>query len=109
MAAADRYFPAGSANLRYRDAGRGSPIVFVHGWALDLDMWEPQADGLCRRTGSSAGTGADSAFRVGSLESQTMWPMFVPCAGASISNERPSSGCHTVRESFARWPGLRPP
>jgi 3-oxoadipate enol-lactonase len=46
MAAADRYFPAGSADLRYRDAGHGPPIVFVHGWALDLDMWEPQVAGL---------------------------------------------------------------
>ncbi len=46
MAAADRYFPVGSAELRYRDAGRGPPVVFVHGWSLDLDMWEPQVAAL---------------------------------------------------------------
>ena len=46
MAAAECYFPAGSADLRYRDAGRGPPIVFVHGWSLDLDMWEPQVAAL---------------------------------------------------------------
>jgi 3-oxoadipate enol-lactonase len=46
MAEADRYFAVSGANLRYRDDGRGAPIVFVHGWTLDLDMWEPQVAGL---------------------------------------------------------------
>jgi len=31
------------ARLRYRDDGAGRPVVFVHGWTLDLDVWEPQA------------------------------------------------------------------
>jgi 3-oxoadipate enol-lactonase len=31
------------ARLRYRDEGSGRAIVFVHGWTLDLDLWEPQA------------------------------------------------------------------
>jgi 3-oxoadipate enol-lactonase len=44
--AADRYFATNGANLRYRDNGRGPSVVFVHGWTLDLDMWEPQAAGL---------------------------------------------------------------
>ena len=30
------------ARLRYRDEGSGRAIVFVHGWTLDLDIWEPQ-------------------------------------------------------------------
>src|SRR5690349_17787484 len=30
------------AKLRYRDEGSGRAIVFVHGWTLDLDVWEPQ-------------------------------------------------------------------
>lgn len=30
------------ARLRYRDEGAGRAIVFVHGWTLDLDVWEPQ-------------------------------------------------------------------
>jgi pimeloyl-ACP methyl ester carboxylesterase len=46
MAADDRYFAARGTNLRYRDDGRGSAIVLVHGWALDLDMWQPQVAGL---------------------------------------------------------------
>ena len=31
------------ARLRYRDEGAGKCVVFVHGWTLDLDVWEPQA------------------------------------------------------------------
>lgn len=31
------------ARLRYRDEGSGRAIVLVHGWTLDLDVWEPQA------------------------------------------------------------------
>ncbi len=46
MKSPDRYFAAGGANLRYRDEGRGPPVVLVHGWSLDLDMWEPQVSGL---------------------------------------------------------------
>lgn len=34
---------SGDAWLRVRDEGAGEPIVFVHGWTLDLDAWEPQA------------------------------------------------------------------
>jgi pimeloyl-ACP methyl ester carboxylesterase len=38
-----REFAVPGARLRYRDAGAGRAVVFVHGWTLDLDMWEPQA------------------------------------------------------------------
>jgi len=30
------------ARLRYRDEGSGRALVLVHGWTLDLDVWEPQ-------------------------------------------------------------------
>lgn len=41
--AADHAFiDVDGARLRYRVRGRGPTVVFVHGWALDLDMWEPQ-------------------------------------------------------------------
>ena len=30
------------ARLRYHDDGAGRAIVFVHGWTLDLEVWEPQ-------------------------------------------------------------------
>jgi non-heme chloroperoxidase len=26
--------------LFFRDWGSGSPVVFVHGWGLNSDMWE---------------------------------------------------------------------
>jgi pimeloyl-ACP methyl ester carboxylesterase len=34
---------SGDVWLRVRDQGAGTPIVFIHGWTLDLDSWEPQA------------------------------------------------------------------
>ncbi|HEY0746185.1 MAG TPA: alpha/beta hydrolase [Steroidobacteraceae bacterium] len=32
--------------LRYRDEGRGPAVLFIHGWTLDLDMWEFQVGAL---------------------------------------------------------------
>jgi pimeloyl-ACP methyl ester carboxylesterase len=42
----DRYFTADGARLRYRDEGSGPPLLMVHGWTLDLEMWEPQIRAL---------------------------------------------------------------
>jgi pimeloyl-ACP methyl ester carboxylesterase len=42
----DLYVEIDGARLRYRDEGRGPVIVFIHGWSLDLDMWEFQAEEL---------------------------------------------------------------
>jgi 3-oxoadipate enol-lactonase len=52
--------------LRVRTAGKGPAILFVHGWALDLEMWTPQFAALAGRYqliafdrrgfGSSSGT-----------------------------------------------------
>jgi pimeloyl-ACP methyl ester carboxylesterase len=42
----DHYFVTDGARLRYRDDGAGPVIVLIHGWALDLNMWDPQADTL---------------------------------------------------------------
>jgi pimeloyl-ACP methyl ester carboxylesterase len=47
----DRYFDCPGARLRFRDEGEGAPVVFLHGWTLDLDSWEPQVEelsGSCR-------------------------------------------------------------
>ena len=38
----DRQFRIGNVALRYRDEGDGPAIVFIHGWTLDLDLWEQQ-------------------------------------------------------------------
>ncbi len=43
---ADRYLKLDDAALRYRDQGHGPAIVFVHGWTLDLEMWDPQVAAL---------------------------------------------------------------
>ena len=45
----DRHLDVRGARLRYRDAGHGPPVLLIHGWALDLDMWEPQLASLSRR------------------------------------------------------------
>jgi len=43
MNAANRLLSVPGARLRYRDEGAGPAVVFVHGWTLDLEMWEPQS------------------------------------------------------------------
>lgn len=43
---ADEYFDHRGVRLRYRDEGVGPAIVFLHGWTLDLESWQPQADEL---------------------------------------------------------------
>lgn len=43
----DQYFTTDDARLRYRDEGHGPPVLMVHGWTLDLEMWEPQVAVLC--------------------------------------------------------------
>lgn len=45
-AASDRYLEVDGARLRYRDQGRGAAVLLVHGWALDLEVWEPQVEAL---------------------------------------------------------------
>ena len=42
----DEHFRSGKATLRFRDDGRGTPVVFIHGWTLDLEAWNPQAAAL---------------------------------------------------------------
>ncbi|MGB6486386.1 MAG: alpha/beta hydrolase [Steroidobacteraceae bacterium] len=41
-ASPDLYLPVAGALLRYRDEGGGPTVLLIHGWTLDLDMWEPQ-------------------------------------------------------------------
>jgi pimeloyl-ACP methyl ester carboxylesterase len=42
----DQYFQVEGARLRYRDEGSGPPIVLVHGWTLDLNLWDFQVERL---------------------------------------------------------------
>jgi pimeloyl-ACP methyl ester carboxylesterase len=40
--AVDFFFSVAGARLRYRDEGRGPAVLLLHGWTLDLEMWNPQ-------------------------------------------------------------------
>jgi pimeloyl-ACP methyl ester carboxylesterase len=42
----DQYLEIDGAALRYRDDGTGPAVVLIHGWTLDLEMWDPQAAAL---------------------------------------------------------------
>jgi pimeloyl-ACP methyl ester carboxylesterase len=48
MQALDQYLPVDGIRLRYRDEGQGAAVVFIHGWTLDLDTWDPQSAELGR-------------------------------------------------------------
>ena len=42
----EHYLTTDGARLRYRDEGSGPPVLMVHGWTLDLEMWQPQVEAL---------------------------------------------------------------
>ncbi|HEX2790985.1 MAG TPA: alpha/beta hydrolase [Steroidobacteraceae bacterium] len=44
--ASDRYFTVDGVRLRYRDEGAGPALLLVHGWTLDLEMWNSLAAAL---------------------------------------------------------------
>src|SRR3954465_15797169 len=95
------------ARLRYHDDGAGRAVVLVHGWTLDLEVWEPQwalASALrvvCydrRGFGKSSGTpslGADVADLEALLDAlQLACPLLVGM----------SQGVRVVLEFAARHP-----
>jgi len=43
---ADLFAVVNGARLRFRDEGRGPVVLLVHGWTLDLQMWDPQVAAL---------------------------------------------------------------
>ncbi|HWS66455.1 MAG TPA: alpha/beta hydrolase [Steroidobacteraceae bacterium] len=38
----DQYLKVADARLRYRDEGAGPAVILLHGWTLNLEMWDPQ-------------------------------------------------------------------
>jgi len=44
----DHYLRAAGARLRFRDEGAGPAVILLHGWTLDLEMWDPQVASLRR-------------------------------------------------------------
>ena len=47
--ATDCYFTVDGARLRYRDEGSGPALLLVHGWTLDLTMWNALSAALRAR------------------------------------------------------------
>lgn len=47
-AAPDQYLTTGTARLRYRDIGRGEPVVLLHGYTQRLELISELADSLAR-------------------------------------------------------------
>jgi pimeloyl-ACP methyl ester carboxylesterase len=44
--ATDNFVSIDGTRLRYRDEGRGAAVILVHGWTLDLEMWDPLVSAL---------------------------------------------------------------
>jgi pimeloyl-ACP methyl ester carboxylesterase len=44
--AADLFVDVNGTRLRFRDEGAGPAVLLVHGWTLDLQMWDPQVRAL---------------------------------------------------------------
>ena len=53
--------PAGT--IRYREAGEGRPVVFVHGYLVDGRLWDGVVDRLADRFRCLAPTGRSAPSR----------------------------------------------
>ena len=42
----DRYLDADGVRLRCREQGQGAAVLLLHGWTLDLDIWDALAEAL---------------------------------------------------------------
>jgi 3-oxoadipate enol-lactonase len=40
------YLDVAAVRLHYRDEGDGPPVMLLHGWTFDLQMWDPQVAAL---------------------------------------------------------------
>jgi pimeloyl-ACP methyl ester carboxylesterase len=106
--AADSYLQVDGGRLRFRDEGRGPPVIFVHGWTLDLEMWEPQIAALA------------ATFRIIRPDRRGFG---LSCGGSSLTNDVAdlkalcahldlprvamvgmSQGARVVLEYALRWP-----
>jgi 3-oxoadipate enol-lactonase len=106
---ADSYLQVNGACLRFRDEGRGPPVIFVHGWTLDLDMWEPQIAALTgsfriirldrRGFGLSSGRASltNDLADLKALRAHLELPQQITMVGMS-------QGARVVLEYAQRWP-----
>src|SRR5438552_13310574 len=47
-AGGDHYFDSNGVRIRYVVAGSGEPVVLIHGWSADAEMWQPLMADLSR-------------------------------------------------------------
>jgi len=80
----DRYFTVDGARLRFRDEGSGPALLLLHGWTLDLEMWNTLAAALC------------DEFRIVRFDRR----------GFGISSGRPSIGSD-ITDLHALWRHLK--
>lgn len=67
----DQYLMVADVRLRFRDEGAGPAVILLHGWTLDLEMWQPQVARLRQdfrlvrldRRGHGFSSGTPSAAR----------------------------------------------
>jgi len=109
MIAADQYLSLPGARLRYRDEGAGPAVVLVHGWTLDLDIWQPQAPlaGSLRvvrydRRGFGASTGSPSL----ASDVEDLRTLLTHLGLAQPLLVGMSQGARVVLEFAARHPGV---
>ena len=46
--APDQFFDSNGVQIRYVSVGQGEPIILIHGWAADAEMWAPAIQDLSR-------------------------------------------------------------
>ena len=100
------YANAGGVRLYYEEAGKGTPIVFVHEFADDLHSWEPQIRFFSRR------------YRCIAYNARGYPPSDVPKARSMYSQAiatddiahvmRHLEACARRTSSAARWAATRP-
>jgi pimeloyl-ACP methyl ester carboxylesterase len=48
LSSTDRFFRTGDVTLRYREIGKGDPVLLIHGYSDHVEMWAGPADSLAR-------------------------------------------------------------
>ena len=44
----EQFFNSAGVRIRYVSTGQGEPIILIHGWAADADMWDSLTEDLSR-------------------------------------------------------------
>src|SRR5271167_357113 len=96
------YADSNGVRLYYEEAGKGTPIVFVHEFAADLRSWEPQIRHFSRRYRCIVSMSELFELYVGAL--------FTPGLVCAREAPRRDQACRRARDRqgrcapLARWP-----